>query len=124
MPKNVKGGTFWDLLTNIQLQNIFKKSTGEPFETLCTKFALAGLGLSGFRSFSRKWTDQCESEEKKGHCKSWAFLLKRKKRAPTKKQEWTSEKKSDRQTILTDDNVPEILAKKRSRRRKLAVGDC
>ena len=33
--------------------------------TLCTKFALlAGLGLSGFRSFSKKWTDQCESEEK------------------------------------------------------------
>ena len=28
--------------------------------TLCTKFALAGLGLGGFRSFSKKWTDQCE----------------------------------------------------------------
>ena len=26
--------------------------------TLCSKFALAGLGLSGFRSFSKKWTDQ------------------------------------------------------------------
>ena len=44
--------------------------------TLCNKFALAGLGLSGIRSFSKKWTDQCESEEKKGHCKSRAFSLK------------------------------------------------
>ena len=33
---------------------------GGPFGTLCTKFALAGLGLSGLRSFSKKWTDQCE----------------------------------------------------------------
>ena len=32
--------------------------------TLCTKFALAELGLSGFRSFCEKWTDQCESEKK------------------------------------------------------------
>ena len=31
--------------------------------TLCTKFALGGLGLSGFRSFSKKWTDECESKE-------------------------------------------------------------
>ena len=29
--------------------------------TLCTKFALAGLGaLGGFRIVSKKWTDQCE----------------------------------------------------------------
>ena len=28
--------------------------------TLCTKFALAGFGLSGFSSFFKKWTDQCE----------------------------------------------------------------
>ena len=29
--------------------------------TLCTKFALAGLGaLGGFRTVSKKWTDQCE----------------------------------------------------------------
>ena len=27
---------------------------------LCTKFALAGLGLSSFSSFCKKWTDQCE----------------------------------------------------------------
>ena len=49
--------------------------------TLCTKFALAGLGtgLSGFRSFSKKWTDQSESEEK-SHCYSRAFFLKRKAR--------------------------------------------
>ena len=55
--------------------------------TLCTKFALAGLGaLGGFRIVSKKWTDQCEdcSLKKKtvtaivGH-----FSLKGK--APTKK---------------------------------------
>ena len=28
--------------------------------TLCSKFALAGLGLSSFSSFCKKWTDQCE----------------------------------------------------------------
>ena len=28
--------------------------------TLCSKFALAGVGLGGFRSFSKKWTDQSE----------------------------------------------------------------
>ena len=28
--------------------------------TLRKKFALARLGLSGFRNFSEKWTDQCE----------------------------------------------------------------
>ena len=33
MPENVKGGTFWDLLTYIQLQNI-EKFEGDPFETL------------------------------------------------------------------------------------------
>ena len=48
--------------------------------TFCTKFALAGFGLSGFRSFSKKWTDRCEPEEKKGHCKSREFFFKRKKR--------------------------------------------
>ena len=38
-----------------------------------------GLGaLGGFRIVSEKWTDQCEAEEKKGHCYSRAFFLKRK----------------------------------------------
>ena len=27
---------------------------------LCTEFALSRPGLSGFRSFSKKWTDQSE----------------------------------------------------------------
>ena len=41
----------------------------------------AGLGaLGGFRIVSKKWTDQCEAEEKKGHCYSRAFFLKRKTR--------------------------------------------
>ena len=45
--------------------------------THCTKFALAGLGLSSFASFCEKWTDQCEvcGLKKKGHCKSRAFFL-------------------------------------------------
>ena len=29
-------------------------------ETLCTKFALAGFGLSTFSSSCKKWTTQCE----------------------------------------------------------------
>ena len=59
-----KMGTFWDLLTYIQLQNV-KKLEGDPLGssgfvgylekvknekgTLCTKFALAGLGLRWFQ---------------------------------------------------------------------------
>ena len=44
--------------------------------TLRTKFALFGLGLSGFRSFSKEWTDQCESEEKKVTIRVGHFSLK------------------------------------------------
>ena len=52
---------------------------GGPF-ALSLPWPDLALGLSGFRNFSEKWTDQCDSEEKKGHCKSRAFFLKRKKR--------------------------------------------
>ena len=49
--------------------------------TLWTEFVLAGLGaLGGFRIVSKKWTDQCEDcslKQKKGHCYSRAFFLKR-----------------------------------------------
>ena len=31
MPKNVEGGTLWDLLTYFQLQNMKKKLEGGPF---------------------------------------------------------------------------------------------
>ena len=34
MPKNVKGGTLLDLLTNIPLQNIKKLKGGDPLGTL------------------------------------------------------------------------------------------
>ena len=34
VPKNVEGGTLWDLLTYIQLQNLKKTRRGHPFETL------------------------------------------------------------------------------------------
>ena len=66
-----KRGTLWALLTYILLQNIKKIERGDPLAspgfvgyvkkvknergTLCTKFALAGLGLSSFISFCKKW---------------------------------------------------------------------
>ena len=64
MPKNVKGGTLWDLLTYIQLQNM-KKLEGDPFETLnffskksrtVPKKIQRGdrLGTSGFVGFLEK----------------------------------------------------------------------
>ena len=34
MPKNVEGGTLWDLLTYIQLQNMKKTRRGDPSRTL------------------------------------------------------------------------------------------
>ena len=52
---------------------------------LCTKFALAGLGLSTFSSFcKKKWTDQCEVRhlKKKVTVRVEYFSLKGK--APTK----------------------------------------
>ena len=44
--------------------------------TLCSKFPLAGLDLSSFISFCKKWTFEFEvcGLEKKGHCKGRAFL--------------------------------------------------
>ena len=45
-------------------------------------FALAGLGLSGLKSLSKKWTDQCQSEEKKVIVESNIFP--RKEKAPNK----------------------------------------
>ena len=50
------------------LKKVFKKRKG----ALCTKFALAGLGLSGSTSLKRGPIS--ESEGKKGHCKSRAFF--------------------------------------------------
>ena len=37
MPKNVKKGTLWDLLTNIQLPNV-KKLEGAPFSDITKNF--------------------------------------------------------------------------------------
>ena len=106
MPKNVKGGTLWALLTYSvakyqknrkgdsfeTLKNFRKKSRtvpkqierGDPLVssgfvgyvrkvknergTLCTKFALAGLGLSSlssFISFCKKWYIRCGLTKKK-----------------------------------------------------------
>ena len=95
--ENCKRGTLRDLLTYIQLQNIKNKSKVDPLVSagfvgyvkvknergpFGLSFALAGLGLSGFRKFSKKWTDQCEvcGLKKKSHCYSRAFFLKRKTR--------------------------------------------
>ena len=101
----MKGGTLWDSLTYIVLQNIKKLEGGTllrhykifekkfsqcrkklkegPFGlfrfcrlrkkgknergTLCTKFGLAGLGLSKLISFCKKWYihDEVWSDEKK-----------------------------------------------------------
>ena len=74
--KNRKG----DPLVSFGFVCYLKKVKNER-GTLCTKFALAGFGPSGFRSFSKKPTDQCEvcGLKKKGLCKSRAFFLKRKK---------------------------------------------
>ena len=118
MPKNVKGGTLWALLTYILLQNIkklergtkkFEKSRtvpkkierGDPLVssgfvkkrlkmkggTLCTKFALAGLGLRSFISFCKKWyirDEVCgltkQKRKKTSHCKSRALFT---RKAPT-----------------------------------------
>ena len=76
VPKNQKG----DPPISSGFVGYLKKVQNER-GTLCTKFAWAGFGLSDFRGFSKKWTDQCESEEK-SHCKSRAFFFK--KNAPTK----------------------------------------
>ena len=55
----MKGGTLWRQKKNSKKSHSAeKKSKGG---TLCTKFALAGLGaLGGFRIVSKKRTDQCE----------------------------------------------------------------
>ena len=65
MPKNVKGGTLLDLLTNIPLQNIKKLKGGDSLGTLknfrkkvpqCRKKIQRGdpLGTSGFVCFLEK----------------------------------------------------------------------
>ena len=64
MPKNVEGGTLWDLLTYIQLQNMKKNRRGDPFETLKNfskksrtvpkKSKGHPLGTSGFVGFLEK----------------------------------------------------------------------
>ena len=73
MSKNERG-TLSDFKTFVSLQNI-KQLEGGPSEdnkvlvslgkktkggTLCSKFPLAGNGLSSFGSFCEKWTFQCE----------------------------------------------------------------
>ena len=65
MPKNVKGGTLWNVVTYIQLQVMKKTRRGDPFGTLkifsrksrtVPKKIQRGdpLGTSGFESFFEK----------------------------------------------------------------------
>ena len=65
MPKNVKGGTLWDVLTYIQLQNMKKNSKGGPFWNIKNFFEKKShsaeknpkgdpLGTSGFEGLLEK----------------------------------------------------------------------
>ena len=65
VPKNVKGGTLWALLTYILLQNMKKTRRGDPFETLKIFFEKKShsaeknpkgknpLGTSGFVGYGK-----------------------------------------------------------------------
>ena len=74
--KKLEGVPFGDIKKFSKKVTVPKKSKGDPLvssgfvgyvkkvknerATLCTKFALTGLGLSSLSSFCRKWTDQYE----------------------------------------------------------------
>ena len=81
LPKKIERG---DSLVPSGFVGYLEKKVKNERGTLCTKFALAGLGaLSGLRIVSKKWTDQCEDcslKKEKGHCYSRAFFLERKTR--------------------------------------------
>ena len=96
---------------------------------VCTEFALAlfaGLGaLGGFRIVSKKWTDQCEAEEKKGHCYSRAFFLKRKTRR-LKMREFLRNVEANRkiaifQTLPSSVSQTEVSSKLDEKRDKFAL---
>ena len=80
MPKKIKRG---DPLVSAGFVGHIEKVKSER-GTLCTKFALAGLGaLGGFRIVSKKWTDQCEDcslKKTRRERLKWAPYLRLKKR--------------------------------------------
>ena len=100
--KKLEEGTLWRHLKIFEKKSQFQKSRkGDPLVsssfvgyvkkvknergTICTKFPLAGLGLSNFGSFCKKWIFQCEvCGLKEDHRKSRAIFASEK--APTKKQ--------------------------------------
>ena len=90
MPKKIERG---DPLVSSGFVGYVKKVKNER-GTLCTKFALAGLGLSSFISFCKKWYRRDEvcgltkKKKKTSHCKSRALFT---RKAPTKNKTGTSQ---------------------------------